>query len=725
MTDQPEDVSVDFSQGNVPPAVGTVRDQVLAFFGPSRGDNATRQALAEALQNFVDASTLGDRLDTWLRLIHWTRVGTSPSLRVLQVRMRWREAYLYWELLLDVLEGVPDVRQRVQDAVWLILQETDAVNLLGEAGLPSERGLLVEVANRTLHKVLPAVRNDRDLTHLFQRQYRSTVEVKWFAQLPARLFCRILAALTPPSTPDRPNPLGRAFTDGFRLLAIRVQAQGLSDKLRARSRRPAAIMESPFYRLASVSEQLAGRWQSGEEVDSLEPVWAEAVAKCQNEIRWIRRRLEVAGVSLDIVYGLEVLTHCLKRMETMAEVMASRDEASSAKSIQAFLIALVEASLQESSVGHLLKTNTRLLHRKIVDRSGVTGEHYIAQDRREYRQIWAAAAGGGVLTSFTAAIKMSIFTLGLAPFLAGLGYGVNYAVSFLLMQTFHLILATKQPAMTAATLATIMREQPGTARLDEVVAFIKRISYSQIAAAVSNVLVVSASAYLLDACWRAVTGSPILDLHTAEHVYETLSPVNSGTVIFAALTGATLWLSSLVGGWIENWAVYHNVPQSLAEHSWGVRVFGRERMALWGDRFSRNIAGWGTNVSLGMMLGMTPAVGMFFGFPLDVRHVTLSSGMLALASASLQAEWYRDGWFLHATAGVAVMFVLNLGVSFLLSLYTALRAYDFPRRDVVELLGRLLREFVRDPLGFILPPKESEAPAGGSAITEKVVEEQP
>lgn len=146
---------------------------------------------------------------------------------------------------------------------------------------------------------------------------------------------------------------------------------------------------------------------------------------------------------------------------------------------------------------------------------------------------------------------MSIFALGLAPFLAGLGYGLNYAVSFLLMQTFHLILATKQPAMTAATLTTIMREQAGAARLDEIVTFIKRISYSQIAAAVSNVLVVSASAYLLDAGWRAVTGSPILDLQAAEHVYETLSPVNSGTVIFAALTGVTLWLSSLAGGWVD------------------------------------------------------------------------------------------------------------------------------------------------------------------------------
>ncbi len=140
MTDKADGVPTDFSQGSVPSPAGSVRDQVLAFFGPSSADNATRQALAAALQDFVGASTLGDRLDTWLRLIHWTRVGTSQSLHVLHARMRWREAYLYWELLLDVLEGVPEVRQRVQEAVELILQETDAVNLVGEAGLPCDRG---------------------------------------------------------------------------------------------------------------------------------------------------------------------------------------------------------------------------------------------------------------------------------------------------------------------------------------------------------------------------------------------------------------------------------------------------------------------------------------------------------------------------------------------------------------------------------------------------------
>jgi site-specific recombinase len=593
----------------------------------------------------------------------------------------------------------------VQEALSRIIQDTDAVDLMGEAGLPCDRGFLVEFGDRFINKLLPALRNDRDLTRLLQRQYRSLVEVKWFSQIPPRLFARILNGLTPRQSPEASARLIGAFADGFRLLAIRVEAQGLSEKLRVRSRRPSAIRESPFYRFAAVSHHLVRLWQEGADLKECAASWRDVWTECHNEMRWIRRRLETAGVNVDIVYGLEVLQHGLRRMNAMVDVMTAREGPQYAVAVQSFLTGLIEASLHECSLKHLLEGNLRLLHRKIVDRSGETGEHYIARDPREYRHLWLAAGGGGVLTAFTAAIKMFILALGLAPFLAGFGYGLNYAASFVLMQTFGLMLATKQPAMTAATLATILRERPGTAGLDGIVDFMAKISHSQIAAAVSNVIVVSLTAYLLDACWRLLTGGPILDYPTAEHVYETLSPVNSGTVIFAALTGVILWSSSLAGGWIENWAVYHQLPRALAEHAWGCRMLGAERMRRWANGVSRNIAGWGTNVSLGMMLGMTPAVGVIFGIPLDVRHVTLSSGTLALASASLDAEWYHEGWFLMAAAGVCVMFVLNLGVSFLLSLLTALRAYDVPQSNIAELGRRLLRRLLRSPLDFILPPR--------------------
>jgi site-specific recombinase len=65
-------------------------------------------------------------------------------------------------------------------------------------------------------------------------------------------------------------------------------------------------------------------------------------------------------------------------------------------------------------------------------------------------------------------------------------------------------------------------------------------------------------------------------------------------------------------------------------------------------------------------------------------------------------------------AGVAVMFALNLGVSFVLSLSTAARAYGFSGRDVRTLLAAAARRALRYPGDFLLPPR---AGAGQEEVT--------
>jgi site-specific recombinase len=81
-----------------------------------------------------------------------------------------------------------------------------------------------------------------------------------------------------------------------------------------------------------------------------------------------------------------------------------------------------------------------------------------------------------------------------------------------------------------------------------------------------NIIAVSAGAAVFGLIWKALTGGPYLTVEEAEHLVHSLSPWASGTMFYAALTGVILWFSSVVGGWIDNWAVYRQLPQSLAEH---------------------------------------------------------------------------------------------------------------------------------------------------------------
>jgi site-specific recombinase len=460
--------------------------------------------------------------------------------------------------------------------------------------------------------------------------------------------------------------------------------------------------------MRDASEAIVERWLAGDSPDTAIRAWRRECDACRQELQTIHWHLAREGVSTDVVYGMEVIERCLSRMKAMAKVMAAPSGEPSPAVIKRLIVALATSVHHDRSVRHLIGWNTHLLQRRIVERSGQVGEHYVTSTRAEYRHMWFAAAGAGLLTVGTAAIKLAISGWHVPDFVHGVLYGLNYAVSFLLLQHFHLVLATKQPAMTASALATIMREKRGEDRVNAVADFAARICRSQLAAALGNVAAVSVGAFAFVHLWSFIFGRPFMSETDALDTFTQLSPLSSGTVFYAALTGVILWLASLVGGWFDNFCAYHRLGVAIAQHPAG-RVLGHERLARWGEKLTENASSWGTSVSLGFMLGMTPAIGHFLGLPLDVRHVTLNSGILSVASTSLGHRWFGEGAFLLSVAGVAVMFVLNLSVSFLLALFSAARAYELRARDNSELLRGLLGRFRRTPLDFLLPPRVRHA----------------
>jgi site-specific recombinase len=68
--------------------------------------------------------------------------------------------------------------------------------------------------------------------------------------------------------------------------------------------------------------------------------------------------------------------------------------------------------------------------------------------------------------------------------------------------------------------------------------------------------------------------------------------------------------------------------------------------------------------------------------------------------------------------GIAIMFVLNLGVSFAIASFVALRAYDVGHKERASLLRYVLKQIISSPLRFLFPvqPRQaaSEPPAEDS-----------
>ena len=565
-----------------------------------------------------------------------------------------------------------------------------------------------------MQRVLPPARENTDLAKLVSELYPTHQEIERLIAQPDEKFERVVRLLSPANDPMAWTKQRQDLIQAFRLLAVHVAGLGLSPELRARSH-DVPIEHSPFYQLQQSSSRLV---DANGDAAAL-ATWRQDAQHCREELEYVHQRMEDAGVSTALVFDMGTIERAITRMESIAEVLFVAEPHESIAAVKRLLDDVMNARRDDLSLRALFRENSELIARKVVERTGKTGEHYIATSRNEYRQIWKASLGGGLLTVLTAAIKMRITEAHLPPFPEAIAAGTNYAASFIVLQHLHLALATKQPSVTAATFAGIVRTTRGKARLEKVAEFISRITRSQLASAAGNLIAVCAGCVLFEFLWLYLFSRPYLDVPSAEYVYKTLDPLASGTMIFAILTGVILWVSALAGGWFENFATYNRIPEAIAQHPLG-RRFGADRMKAFADFVDHNLSGWATCIVLGYLLGFTPAVGRFLGIPLDVRHVTLSTGTLALAAASFGRDWLYRGWFTYTVLGIAVTFVLNLSVSFSIAASVAMQAYGVSRREQLRVMRYTLVSFLRSPRRFLLPPKAAMTmePAEDSAPRE-------
>jgi site-specific recombinase len=529
--------------------------------------------------------------------------------------------------------------------------------------------------------------------------------VRRFLDLDQAIFVRLAAICW--SGKSHPH-LHQDLDESLRLLAAHVSARGTSRAVRERTDIQ-AVRQAPSYALVFATEAFIACEDAAPPASCTEP-WLNAIFACRGEVALVRIHMEETGANSPLVFDLGAMDRALDRMELLASTLIKPADQDGWNAIRRLLDTLIQGLLEDKRVSSTVQQNFNLLARKTVERTGHGGEHYIAHDRKEYWAMWRAAIGGGFLTVFTAAIKLDVVAHHRTPFMEWILIGTNYAISFLLLQFFGLALATKQPAMTGATLANIINRNRGTDRRDEITKFSASISRTQLAAALGNIIAVSSGAILFNLVWTKIFGAPYLHDEQAQKVYLSLRPLASMTAIDAALTGVLLWMAGLIGGWFENFAVYHRIPAAIAGHPLRHTV-GENAMRKLAQRVDNNIGPWTTSISLGYLLAFVPVIAEFFGLPLDVRHVTLNTGMFAFSAARFGFAAFTQFWLYSAIIGIVVMFVLNLGVSFALASFVALRAYNVSHQERSSLLRYVLRQIVSSPRQFFLPPREDQPQA--------------
>ncbi len=649
-----------------------------------------RADLYSVLHAANSSATLDEKIEWLESLIEWVRLPASPEAvakktdRIEASRVRF---------LLQMLERKPDLYAQVSAALQSILLESDSVDLYFSTGIELQHGFSRELTDRTVANLIPKYREANSLKQTFEAVFASEEDIKWFRDLSDEGLGQIMSlAMADPvaQATFRAKQLD-SIKAAMQLLVARVAGLVVEHDLRVRlpSR---AVHESPFFQLQS---------QVGH------PQHLKALLQlCWQDIESVYKILESAGVSVDLVYKMDSIKSILRRIDLLS-ALRTQIEAGHANSRECmrFIAELADLHVRRASLTAFLSSSLNLIARKIVERASQTGEHYITRTREEFREMFLSATGGGFVTMFTTVLKVGISKLQLPLFFDGLFAALNYSVSFTIIQVCQFTLATKTPAPIASALAGKLRDLSSQSKVDEFVEEVVCIHRTAFAAVIGNLGMVIPSAVAFDLIWTFVSGAHFFSESYGLEQFKKHSPLESFTIWYAIVTGFLLWCSSVMGGWVENWFVYRKQFEVFEKSLRIRRYFGATKQQSMSAFLRHNIAGFGTNVFLGLMLAYCGVIGRFFGIPLEVRHVTLSTGTLTFSMLGLTNPQQHIFVIISALVGIVLIGVLNFAVSFTASLFVAARARDIRLRNFPFLVRLILSRFRSGPRDFYFPSK--------------------
>ncbi|CAG2261874.1 MULTISPECIES: site-specific recombinase [Burkholderia] len=688
--------------------------------------NAGHQLDALLANADADAS-YAERSEWLIELAHWLRrngtVQDAPAERDADTRAYPAHARLRY--LFHVLDRNPAWKAHAARILRGILRECDGISLLCDAGMPVHSGFFGALFERIDSSLIPPAPNRRELSALFTLMFPTPEDAKWIDALPDDLLARIAELISFDVTDEErhePGSFSRDLLAALHNLTCQISSTGLSQTVRSRlsdddARKPLErqpLESQPFYRLTramlAVETAHAAVEDGGDPSKLLHEVNYLRVLldECRIAVDDVFAHLYRNGVSVDIVFQVERMRMRILRAEMLLNAWMARDDLRGMAHLTA---ELVDANQSSQSVAHLVRSNFSLFARKLVETNADTGEHYISRGRAEYLKMLRMAAGGGLVTVATVCVKFAITGAHLQSMLEGLLAGVNYAASFMLMHFLHFTLATKQPAMTAPTLA---RELDDTGHDEGVKAFVGSVIAlirTQAAAISGNVLVVLPVCLLVQLFASNVLHANLISpekAHATLHSFSLLGP----TPFYAALTGVLLWASSLLAGWADNWFVLHRVGDALTYNRRLRLTLGAAGAAKLAHFCRSNVAGVVANVGLGLMLGLVPAIVTVFMFPFEVRHVTLSAGSIGVALGVLGKGALGTPELWWAGAGVLSMAILNVLVSFALAFTMAVRSRSLRPTKVRALVAAIVRTVLSNPLALLWPAAHPAARAG-------------
>jgi site-specific recombinase len=605
-----------------------------------------------------------------------------------------------------ILNSDTILKQSFANLVATIIIEHNVSDMLTDSGLVTGATFAQQAKRIINEKFIPAYQEPTEITTAIQKVFFKKWDWQWIAAIPNESLIPIINQIND-AIKHQINDLNVELCNAAKVTSYRIASLGLEKEILIRANKKEELI-TPF---TQQNVELINFFSSA--ASDKETALNElriTLIKCTKSLGELEKNSIETGTSINQTFLLRRLSQNINRLKFIISFL-NKNKAINANSIVHFIKDGIYDLKTKNNLKNFASSNLNLLAFRIVDHTKDTGENYITSTRSEYWKMFAAACGGGFIVSIMVMLKFKIGTLHLPLFWEGFMYSANYALGFIIIQFLRFTIATKQPAMTASTLANSLK---GTSRKDfvQMAITVSRVSRTQFVSILGNVLMVIPFTLIWLFLYEKVFNSSFLSVDAAHKQLIANHPKYSASILYAAIAGLFLFLSGIVSGYVENRIVYARIGDRLPNQPILKKIIPKKwlpKLVLFLQKRSGAIFG---NATLGILLGMASFFGKIFGLPIDIRHITFAAGNIAMGIFGGGTD--NINLIIGCISCIIIIGLLNLFVSFSLAFYVAMKARNLHLSDYPELSKMVFKHFISTPREFFFPTKR-----GKSAFAEK------
>ncbi|TSJ46508.1 site-specific recombinase [Fluviicola chungangensis] len=611
--------------------------------------------------------------------------------------------------------------RRYAMAVYLrnVFQNRKFTSILTDSGIIRDAYFLREVRERIASKILPEQPEPDTLQFLLNQVFYRQKDFEWVQEIALTEINELIVLLDLGTIYDvEEQTKSSAVTEiisGISLLIQRISGRALEQDVLIMIPEYEDV-QSPFESFEKKLDLIISKIarQPHFSVSAADPDFQDLVQllrACHQIINTAFDNSAKFGISIRVNQSLLRIRQQLFRIEALLPLLATDSEEDERDNSIYLVIKLIKYNCRKNNIRRLMQDSTQTIAYEVTQHTAKTGEHYITESKKEYVQMLLTAMGGGLIVGFLCLFKVVLSQAHVSDFGHALLYSLNYSFGFILIYLWGFTLATKQPAMTAATIVKSIENGLSNSvkdadRYRSFAVLFSHLFRSQFIAFAGNVFVAFPVALLLIWSLQGLAGFHIVDEHKSEVLMKDLNPLASWAILHAAIAGVFLFLSGIISGSISNKIKHKKVYNRIKEHPVLKISLGKENAKRFAEWIEAKWAGVASNFWFGVFLGSTASIGIFLGLNLDIRHITFAAGNMALG---LFGGQFETGWYsiVMAILGIGIIGFVNFIVSFALSLWLALRSRDIPISELKYLFQSVWLYFKYKPLAFFFPLKDS------------------